>query len=1357
MLSKSNCDDSSQSRRKRSVAVSECSLPVADASSDSPPRAGSDSLDDAALLQSVPLSNITRQHAEYDGDQPVLSTSMPGHSFLSRSAGGRADDSFSGQSASRMINRVHSDIGKRHNGSARDQSGEAGVQQNGHGRNVGNVPGEHAYSRTSSYFPVMPQYGHNHAGSTSAPRLSHKDSAGSAGWRRLRRYIMHPQPNWAHLSPASVLPPLPLPMTPGHFSASPTSFDSNHRYMSNPFGPGMMDWRGDLDPIVHVVLDDGTIRQRRMTSRSFSEPDTPLPLQQGIDANMATSASSVSQSESEAEHPSSSLPANKHYHGIPGSASEQQSGMTASRWYDWPVSMMNRVGSHRIPLKHRRTLKAAFAYFVGSLATFWEVPFEWIGGQSTHLAALSIFFFNPARTRGALLESILFGLIGMVYGCLITSAVALLVVYLNVHDHTTMSKWAGVVGVGGIGTFGVAAAKAWLKRPSAYTAGSVASLTMYVGLARILADEPHVKHIDWDALIGPQLAFLAGILISLVVNYTLWTQKASDDLRNDVASTLQSFNGLLKILVKTFLLDGDAPVDALPAALAAHRQSFASLKKSLHEAQLEPADPIWPQLPAYAALIDSLNILTQNISSLSSCVGLQREMLVQQRLSKVVATFARKKKQARRSGPPSNDAPHNATATPGDSNKGKQPAGTGHCSGSTASYSSATAQLGAQGEEELRIFLEGIGPVMRALSYTCKRTMTQMHRSITTGVLVDTGRLQSNLALALVHFNREKSIALRNLYVLFGRKRAWAQIKAGATHSTDDGLSMPFAPSLENGEGDAVSESVFPVYFFLFSLQYFAQQLEKVIEQFNQLQMARKHSWWAAIKERIKSNWPMKLLFDIGNDAGAEVVWQRFDPKSIQDTLHSPRPRTTLQRFSLSLVKLGDRLKQFKMRYAIKSALFAMLLIAPAFMDDWREVYQNYRGEWSVISMAVVMTPTVGGSNVVGIYRIIGTVCGSLVAYLAYTLFPGSRTILPCVAFLFALPCFHLIMHSSYPRVGQVSCMTFTTVLMSQYAVYEDDELEIRDVALTRALMVTVGSVVGLLATLYVWPYEARVELRRGLCDFFINLNLLYHKMISLYSKSWREEEFGVDETPSAYTEDTPLLSTTKQLSETDRLARSYQQFLALELLLQLKLLRLQDLLALTRNEPRFKGPFPVAAYGRLLGHCQALIDHMLTLRMAITDVNWVQQVRKKFIQPVQKERRQMIGAIELYMYSVAAALLLKMPMPAYLPPVAETWHALMARVRQLPEMRATITLPSSRAAPSTKEQAGAGDHDQAASLQSSIDQWHMEDERYILYFAYVLVTGDVVRELEGVGACLRDLYGVMGGSQAQFEACFEA
>ncbi|RKP05200.1 Fusaric acid resistance protein-like-domain-containing protein [Thamnocephalis sphaerospora] len=703
----------------------------------------------------------------------------------------------------------------------------------------------------------------------------------------------------------------------------------------------------------------------------------------------------------------------------------------------------------------------------------------------------------------------------------------------------------------------------------------------------------------------------------------------------------------MRILVKTFLIDSDAPVDALQDALRSHRQSFTSLKRSLEEADRELTDPMWTHLPEYAALIAELNSLTQHVGGLSSSIGVQKEVIARQRMQQVIAALQ---------------------------------------SHQTDTDTSSTANDGM-----LREFLSGVGPVMRALTYTCKRTLVRLERAISTGSRMDASRLHDNLELALDNFNKERSIALRRLYLAFGHRRQWDRIRA--------------------------IEDLFPVYFFLFSLKRFARQLQRVVSATDRLQQAENRGFWASVRQRL-ANWRSCKL-----SVTVQPVWEQFDPKSVRDSLHNLRPNTAFRRFTHVLVRIGTVVRKFQMRYAIKSAIFAMILIAPAFMSNWRDEYQNYRGEWAVISMAVVMTPTVGGSNVVAIYRVIGTLLGSLVAYLAYTMFPGSRIMLPCAAFLFALPCFHLVLNTGYPRVGQFSCMTFTTVLMSQYAVYEDDELQIRDVALTRAFMVTVGVLAGLFATNYVWPYEARVELRQGLSDFFVNLNLLYHKMTALYSKPWSEEQMQ-----QGTTETDPLLPgrQSEALSETGRIERSTKEFLALEMLLQLQLLKLQDLLALTRNEPRLKGPFPREMYACILGHGQSLIDRMLTMRTAVMDATWVRHIRRNFVLPAQEERRQMCGTIELYMYTVAAALLLKLPVPSYLPPITETWRALIRRVRALPEIRATMT------------------------------KWDEEDEQFIVYFAYVIAMGGIIDDLKKVGECLRELYGVVGG-RGQFEACFEA
>lgn len=51
------------------------------------------------------------------------------------------------------------------------------------------------------------------------------------------------------------------------------------------------------------------------------------------------------------------------------------------------------------------------------------------------------------------------------------------------------------------------------------------------------------------------------------------------------------------------------------------------------------------------------------------------------------------------------------------------------------------------------------------------------------------------------------------------------------------------------------------------------------------------------------------------------------------------------------------------------------------------------------------------------------------------------------------------------------------------------------------------------------------------------------------------------------------------------------------ELHLQLKLLELQNLLLQASNEPRLKGPFPVAFYRKILTSLQSILDKLHSMR----------------------------------------------------------------------------------------------------------------------------------------------------------------
>lgn len=455
-------------------------------------------------------------------------------------------------------------------------------------------------------------------------------------------------------------------------------------------------------------------------------------------------------------------------------------------------------------------------------------------------------------------------------------------------------------------------------------------------------------------------------------------------------------------------------------------------------------------------------------------------------------------------------------------------------------------------------------------------------------------------------------------------------------------------------------------------------------------------------------------------------------------------------------------------------------------MDLTRPYFVKYRGEWALISMLVIMVPTVGGTNIVGLYRIMGTVLGCYIGVLVYLMFPAHQFLLPLSCFLFAIPNFYLVLCSSYPRIGQVTLLAFNLVVLQTYnrrngdgtvppdEEDDDDELPrifsslsgiphkmwpslghpplgpdhtavVWTIAFHRAVAVSVGVVVGVLVTSYVWPYEARVQLRKGLSDLLLNISWLYNRLVSVYSTNLdrvsilpQEEQQKGKKDRSKFKEfvrrttfqerfQAPyqeLQPTTKGNSGEMDIDRMNKEFMAIELSLQLQLLQLYALLEETPNEPRLKGQFPVGTYKNMLGSCQNILDRFLSMRLVITKDEWLESARRDFIVPVNKERREMVGNVLLYFYTIASALRLKTPLPPYLPPANAARLRLIQKIRQLPV------------------------------VQNKVVMTEDNDDRYIFYYAYALVMEDVIRELERLGRWSQDLFGVITPS-SEFEAWF--
>ncbi|KAJ3278987.1 hypothetical protein HK104_001862, partial [Borealophlyctis nickersoniae] len=226
------------------------------------------------------------------------------------------------------------------------------------------------------------------------------------------------------------------------------------------------------------------------------------------------------------------------------------------------------------------------------------------------------------------------------------------------------------------------------------------------------------------------------------------------------------------------------------------------------------------------------------------------------------------------------------------------------------------------------------------------------------------------------------------------------------------------------------------------------------------------------------------------------------------------------------------------------------------FCGDRREptqaLYYDFRMHWALTSFVAIMTPSVGGTNAAGLYRILGTLGGAATAAAVGWVFATSPLGQFCFTAMVALPSFYVFLNSKYPKIGQIFLLTYTAVLLnlSGKDPVTGKNYSVIDIAIRRATAVSVGVVIGLFVSWYIWPYTARKALRINLAHIFFDMGIIYGKV-------WTCSE--------------------------------------LELRLRLALVKQRELLPQTRHEPRF----PTHVYGKIIDTAGEILDKFVAMRVA--------------------------------------------------------------------------------------------------------------------------------------------------------------
>lgn len=393
--------------------------------------------------------------------------------------------------------------------------------------------------------------------------------------------------------------------------------------------------------------------------------------------------------------------------------------------------------------------------------------------------------------------------------------------------------------------------------------------------------------------------------------------------------------------------------------------------------------------------------------------------------------------------------------------------------------------------------------------------------------------------------------------------------------------------------------------------------------------------------------------------------------------------------YSYRLWRLLRVFRRDDTKFAIKVGVGAALYALPSFLVSTRPFYQHYRGEWGLLSYMLVCSMTIGASNTTGFDRFLGTCIGAVCAIVAWIASRGNGFILAFLGWVMSLWTAYIIVAQGKGPMGRFIMLTYNLSALYAYSLsvkdLEDDDDEggvnpmITDITLHRVVAVLTGCLWGLVVTRLLWPISARKKFADGLSLLWLRMGLI-----------WKRD-------PLSMLLDAELPNPYMDLREESDL----QRFLT----------GLEKLRSAATSEMDLQGPFPDAAYIRVLRSTGNMLDAFHAMNVVIMKNPKASQGEAEILKYTTTERAQLCSRISHLFQVLASSMKLEYPLNEALPSTDHARDRLLAKVFRF-----------------RKEKLDSG----------------ATDEDFALLYAYALVTGQLSIEIDKVGREIEKLFGTL-------------
>ena len=383
---------------------------------------------------------------------------------------------------------------------------------------------------------------------------------------------------------------------------------------------------------------------------------------------------------------------------------------------------------------------------------------------------------------------------------------------------------------------------------------------------------------------------------------------------------------------------------------------------------------------------------------------------------------------------------------------------------------------------------------------------------------------------------------------------------------------------------------------------------------------------------------------------------------------------------TLSFLRLDET------KFAVKVGAGAALYALPSFLTSTRPFYQHWRGEWGLLSYMLVCSMTIGASNTTGFARFAGTCIGAVCAIFAWIASQGNPYALSVFGWLMSLWTAYIIVAQGKGPMGRFIMLTYNLSALYAYSLsvkdLDDDDDEgglnplITDITLHRVVAVLTGCLWGLIVTRFIWPISARQKFKDGLSLLWLRMGLI-----------WKRDPVNA-------------------LLEGDSTKSIEYMDMREEFDLHNFLTRLEKLRSSASSEMDLRGPFPDAAYGRILKSTGSMLDAFHAMNVIISK-DPASKGEVEILRYTSNERNHLRARISHLFQVLASSMKLEYPLNEALPSTEHARDRLLAKMFDY------------------RKNSGA------------------KDEDFALLYAYALVTGQLSMQIAEVSQEIEKLFGV--------------